>query len=63
VIRRLVTGAAPWLKPGGRLMLELGDGQAETVTALLAAAGWGAVTVENDWTNRPRLLIAERAGA
>jgi release factor glutamine methyltransferase len=63
VIRRLASEAAPWLKPGGRLMLELGDGQAETATALLAAAGWGAVTVENDWTNRPRLLIAEHAGA
>ena len=63
VIRRLAAGSAPWLKPGGRLMLELGDGQAETASALLAAAGWGAVTVENDWTNRPRLLIAERAGA
>jgi len=63
VIRRLVVESAPWLKPGGRLMIELGDGQAETATALLAAAGWSAVTVENDWTNRPRLLIAERAGA
>lgn len=63
VIRRLAAESAPWLKPGGRLMLEVGDGQAEVVAALLVAAGWGAVTVENDWTNRPRLLIAERPGA
>ncbi len=63
VIRRLAAESTPWLKPGGRLMFELGDGQAEAATALLAAAGWGAVTVENDWTNRPRLLIAERPGA
>lgn len=63
VIRRLATGSAAWLKPGGRLMLEVGDDQADTATALLTAAGWGGVTVENDWTNRPRLLVAERAGA
>lgn len=63
VIRRLATESARWLKPGGHLMLELGDGQAEAATALFASAEWAAVTVENDWTTRPRLLIAARADA
>lgn len=63
VIRRLAAGSAAWLKPGGRLMFEVGDGQADAATALLTAAGWGGVKVENDWTNRPRLLVAGRAGA
>lgn len=60
VIRRLAGEGRGWLKPGGRLMTELGDGQAESAAELFGAAGWAGVTVENDWTNRPRMLIAER---
>ena len=39
--RALAKLALPRLKPTGRLMLEVGDGQAEAVAALLAEAGWG----------------------
>lgn len=58
VIRRLATEARAWLRPQGRLFLEVGDGQAEAARALFAEAGWSEVTVDNDWTNRPRMLIA-----
>lgn len=59
VLRQLAAEGRAWLKPGGRLMLELGDGQSERAAEVFAAAGWAGVTVENDWTNRPRMLVAE----
>ncbi len=60
VFRRLAAEGRAWLKPGGRLMTELGDGQAQSAAEVFDTAGWAGVTVENDWTNRPRMLIAER---
>lgn len=63
VLRRLATEGRAWLKPGGRLMTELGDGQAECAVELFGAAGWTGVAVENDWTNRPRMLVADRPPA
>ncbi len=41
---------------------QFGDGQAEAVRELFAAAGWTGLAVENDLTNRPRFLIAGRGG-
>lgn len=40
-VRRLAGEALARLKPGGRLMLELGDGQAEAARERFAADGWG----------------------
>lgn len=63
IIRRLAREGRAWLRPEGRLFLELGDDQAAAATALFAAAGWTEVTVENDWTSRPRMLIAAPGAA
>ena len=58
--RRLVTEGANFIKHGGRLMLELGDGQASDVKALAEAGGWNVDAVEKDYTGRERILIARR---
>ena len=62
-IRRLAAEGARWLQPGGRLMLEFGDDQAEPVVALFAKQGWGVEAVENDLTSRPRILVARLGSA
>jgi len=55
VIRRLVDGARKWLRPGGWLVLEMGERQAAEVSALLDAAGYREVGVHADLTGRPRI--------
>jgi release factor glutamine methyltransferase len=45
--RRVVAGAAAWLAPGGRLLVETGRGQADLTLELFASAGLAA-TVETD---------------
>jgi release factor glutamine methyltransferase len=47
VQRRVAAGAAAWLRPGGRLVLETGRVQADRTVALLGAAGF-STTVETD---------------
>ena len=59
--RALAKLALPRLKPTGRLMLEVGDGQAEAVAALLTEAGWGECDVLPDLNKVLRLVIASPA--
>ena len=54
--RRLAQEAPRWLRPGGWLVLEIGDDQADGVASLLAAAGLTDVTVGADLTGRARLV-------
>ncbi len=56
--RVLAAEVLPRLKPTGRLMLEVGDGQAEAVAALLAEAGWGECDLLPDLNNVLRMVIA-----
>ena len=49
------------LRPAGRLMLEVGDGQAEVVPALLAGVGWGECDLLADLNNVLRIVIAKPA--
>tara|TARA_B100000959_G_scaffold108081_1_gene113849 strand:- start:18 stop:836 length:819 start_codon:yes stop_codon:yes gene_type:complete len=49
------------LRPSGRLMLEIGDGQAEAVSALLLAAAWRVLEVFPDLNNVQRIVIASPA--
>jgi len=62
VIRRLVAGAAARLAPGGRVLIEMGAGQADAVLALANAAGLQNARVERDLAGIPRLLVAEGRG-
>lgn len=59
--RRLAEQAPGALRPGGRLMMEFGDGQEEKLPALFAAPTWQIEAVEKDYSTRPRILIARRA--
>lgn len=58
--RRLAAEAATFLKPGGKIMLEFGEGQADAISALLTAQGWIVEAVHPDYTKRLRYLIAHR---
>ena len=55
--RRLATEALAWLRPGGWLLAEFGDGQAPALTDLFGKAGWNIEAVEKDLSGRDRILI------
>ena len=52
--------AAPFLKPRGKIMLELGDGQAEPAREIFEAQKWIVEAIKQDYTQRSRILIARR---
>ena len=56
--RRLADEAPPFLKPACRIMLELGDQQAEAVREIFTRLNWMIEAVEADYTGRPRILVA-----
>ena len=58
--QRLATEAAPFLKPGGRLMLEFGDGQAARVGEILQQQKWIVEALQEDYNHTPRIVIARR---
>ena len=55
--RRLAREAGPRLKPGGKLMLEFGDGQADALREMFSG-NWIVEVVEEDYSRRPRVLVA-----
>jgi release factor glutamine methyltransferase len=59
--RRLALEAGPFLKPEGKMMLEFGDGQADPISQLLREQKWIVERIADDYTHRPRILIAARA--
>jgi release factor glutamine methyltransferase len=56
----LLPAARVLLRPGGHLILELGHGQADRVSALVAAAGLCGTEVRPDLRGIPRVLLARR---
>jgi len=59
VLRELVPAAAPALRSGGLLALEVGDGQAERVVELVAGAGaYRETQVHKDLAGRDRIVTA-----
>ena len=58
--RRLAGESGAFLKPGGRMMLELGDGQAAAVRNLLTVEKWIVEAVHDDYSQRPRILVARK---
>ena len=56
--RLLASQAGTWLKPEGKLMLEFGDGQADSVRAIFQEQNWVVESVVEDYNRRPRILIA-----
>jgi len=58
--RRLAAEAGPFLKAGGRLMLECGDGQAPRVQEILEQQKWIVEAIQEDYNHTPRIVIARR---
>ena len=56
--RRLLAEAPAYLKPGGRLLLEVGLGQSGTVAARAVELGYVSVTVDNDFAGIGRVVTA-----
>ncbi len=55
--RRLGDGGAAHLKPEGRMMLEIGDGQAEAIKKIMEKENWIVETMKEDYSQRARILI------
>lgn len=60
VYRRLAPMAADILVPGGWLLLEIGQGMADGVTAIVDAAGFHVHEIKADLQSIPRTVIARR---
>jgi len=56
VIRRIVSGAPPVLKPGGWLLMEIGDDQAGPVASLMAAEGFAWIRARRDLNGVERYI-------
>ena len=59
VYDRLAAEATSHLAPGGRLMIELGDGMAQATSAAFLDRGWRIVEVKKDLGGMERVLIVE----
>ncbi|HEV2894690.1 MAG TPA: putative protein N(5)-glutamine methyltransferase [Actinomycetota bacterium] len=60
VLRRLAPRAGHWLAPGGGLLCEVGEDQAEAAAALLTEAGLAGVAVHRDLVGRDRIVEGMR---
>ncbi len=56
--RVLASHAARLLRPGGRILLEMGDGQSEFIAGLFAAPAWTVREIVPDLSGYPRVLAA-----
>jgi release factor glutamine methyltransferase len=57
--RRFATEARGLLKPGGKIMLEFGDGQGDPIRKIFEAQNWIVEAIREDYTHRQRILIAK----
>ncbi len=59
-VHEIAVGAAEWLRPGGRVILEIGTGQGAAVARVLADAGLDEVEVRPDLAGHDRIASARR---
>jgi release factor glutamine methyltransferase len=57
--RRLACEAGAFLRPDGRMMLEIGDDQGEPLRNLFSAASWETLSLGADYSGRPRMLTVK----
>lgn len=60
--RAITTGAGAQMTPGGRLLVEIGATQGQTVTSMFKAAGFAQVAVIKDIDGRDRCVSGDWAG-
>ncbi len=58
--RHLAAAAPRFLKPSGSLMVEFGDGQSEATREIFQHEKWIVDAIHEDYTRRPRILVAKR---
>jgi release factor glutamine methyltransferase len=58
--RLIALHAAAFLKTGGKVMLEFGDGQAEAIRKIFEDEKWIVEAVKEDYSHRARILIASK---
>jgi release factor glutamine methyltransferase len=56
--RRLATEARDFLKPNGKIMVEFGEGQSDSIKNIFENQKWIVEAIQEDYTNRARILIA-----
>ncbi len=56
--RLIASQAGAHLKPGGKLMMEFGDGQADAIREILEREKWVVEAVKEDYSHRARIVIA-----
>ena len=56
--RALAAGMARWLRPGGHIIVEIGDDQAEDVGSIFEASGAADIQVIKDYSDRDRVVSA-----
>ena len=61
-IRKIVTGAVTWLRPGGTLVLEMAPDQVPMVSDLALANGFVTTECHSDLAGRPRAVVARLGG-
>jgi release factor glutamine methyltransferase len=59
--RRFAAEARGFLKPGGKITLEFGDGQGDSIRRIFEAQNWIVEAIREDYTHRERILIAKQA--
>jgi release factor glutamine methyltransferase len=59
-IRRLAIEAGALLAPLGKLMFEFGDAQADAAREIFSGQNWIVEALRDDYSQRPRFLIARR---
>ena len=57
--RHFAAHARPWLESGGKLMLECGDAQAESIRQIFETEKWIVEKIAEDYTQTPRILIVK----
>jgi release factor glutamine methyltransferase len=61
--RLIASQGRAFLKPGGRVMVEFGDDQAEAIRKIFETEKWIVEAVKEDYSQRARILIANCSGA
>ncbi|GJQ59534.1 MAG: peptide chain release factor N(5)-glutamine methyltransferase [Candidatus Scalindua sp. AMX11] len=60
-LKRIVNGSPEWLRPGGYLILEIGETQAEQVAQLMVQSGtFAGIKIFQDLQKRDRIVSARR---
>lgn len=56
IIKKIVVGARPYLRPGGSLMLEIGYDQGQSVKSLFKDQGFQDIIIRKDYNNQDRIV-------